>query len=135
MARGLDKIKARFEKELKIKQRKSEAIVVGASLVAVNKAKELAPIEFGKLRQGINSTEKSKLARRVSSQMPYSLFQEYGTRSKLRVPADVPEQMRSVALNYKAGSKGGEGGVAPKLFMYQGYKEAEKFIKKQLEKL
>ena len=67
-----------------------------------NKAKKLAPINLGQLRNSIALTKDSELTYTVAANASYSAYVEFGTGPQVNVPADFT----SYALQFKGKSSG-----------------------------
>ncbi|MCB0448417.1 MAG: HK97 gp10 family phage protein [Gelidibacter sp.] len=101
-------------------------------------AKQLAPIDSGKLRQSIKSFEVGKLKWKVLANAtglaPYAAYQEFGTGGLVEVPAELAE----MAIKFK-----GKGikkvDLRPQPFMYpalvKGRKQYVEDLKSELEVL
>lgn len=132
MAKGLNRIKNMFKNKGVELSRKSDEIVKSTALSAFNVAKRKAPVRFGKLRQGINF-ETKYLEAKVFSQMPYSVFVEFGTGLKVDT-SDTPPEMLEIAEMYKDGG-GSSGGQEPQPFMRPAYRAAKGVMKIKLATL
>jgi HK97 gp10 family phage protein len=73
----------------KIRRRAAQVVKEAANDCAV-RAKSSAPVDTGALRAEIHVEEKSELASDTVSAMPYSLYQEYGTRYMAAQPYMTP---------------------------------------------
>lgn len=73
----------------KIRRRASRVVKEAANECAA-RAKAAAPVDTGALKQEIHVEEKSDLASDTVSAMPYSLYQEYGTRYMAAQPYMTP---------------------------------------------
>lgn len=99
---GIDSIKTALENiDTKLKKEVSNEINASALTIQSN-AKRLAPVNFGKLRNGIALVRNNDLTFTVESKESYSPYIEFGTGGKVNVPADF----QSYALTFK-GQKGG----------------------------
>lgn len=96
MAKGLNRIKNLLKNKGVEVQRQSSKIVAECAFVGRNVAIQKAPVAFGKLRQGIN-IKVSTLKAEVYSQMPYSVYVEFGTGKKVKVPSNTPTQLKKAA--------------------------------------
>jgi len=94
---GLETVIRSFGKDADKIRKRSEQIVITNALEGRNEAIKLAPIAFGKLRQGIAVEKLSPLEQSVISQMDYSPFVEFGTGGKVSVPAE----WQSIAMQFK----------------------------------
>lgn len=123
-----------------------------------NKAKELAPVDIGNLRENIVNEEIAPLQYQVSAKAFYSAYMEFGTGKRVK----VPQEFNSMALEFKRKGKGDfqEGlesiriwtkhvgipeeaaypifmsilkkGLKPRPFMYPAYVYGRKTYKKDL---
>lgn len=111
MARGA-RIEIRGLKELRKKLKGIPDRVAGEVDVAMsvaakdyeNRAIDDAPINLGNLKNRISSYQVKQMDWEVVSQADYSAFVEFGTRTRVQVPADLQ--------NYAAKFKGNSGGDA-----------------------
>jgi HK97 gp10 family phage protein len=129
------------------------------------KAKQNAPANFGKLKQGIEPEKINPLTWEVIANTPYAGFVEFGTRSKVQVPAEMQEVANAIKSNPKGSFEDGlrsiqdwcrakgideraaypifisilEEGIEPRPFMFpawkQGGQKLEANLKKTLEVL
>lgn len=104
-AKGLNDIKKALKNKGVELNRKADKVVSNTAFVGRNVAVQKAPVAFGKLRQGIN-IEKGHLSAKVYSQMPYSVYIEFGTGKKVEVPVDTPDELKKVARK-ATGNRGG----------------------------
>lgn len=92
-------------------------------------AKKFAPVDMGKLRQGIKAEELNPLSYRILAAEVYSAFQEFGTGGLV----DVPKGWEALAIQFK-----GEGkkqiNMPAQPFMYPAFKKGEKNYHKDLKK-
>jgi len=94
------------------------------------KAKQLAPVDLGKLRQSINYSKiNGGLGAMVSVNVSYAAYQEFGTGGSVNVPAE----MRELAEHYK-----GKGvrviNLRPQPFLYPAFVENRKKLVDTLKK-
>jgi HK97 gp10 family phage protein len=66
-------------------------------------AKKLAPKNFGKLAQSISSSKVKESNYKITVNEIYGAYMEFGTGTKVRVPAE----MQSIASQFKGGGKKG----------------------------
>ena len=96
---------SKYSKEVQIDTAKA----MNTSMLAVeSEAKRNAPVDTGRLRSSIVTTKatQSDLVARTEVGVNYAPYIEFGTRSKV----DVPAGLESYALQFK-GSGGGSGGA------------------------
>lgn len=125
-------------------------------------AKKMAPKNFGKLAQSISHSKVKDLVWKVTVNEVYGAYMEFGTGTKVKVPAEFAEiakefQGKKSKGNWKDAlesikiwckSKGIDekaaypilakilgAGVNPKPFLYPAYKKGEKDLILNLEKL
>lgn len=125
-------------------------------------AKKLAPKNFGKLAQSISRKKVKSLVWKVTVNEIYGAYMEFGTGTKVRVPAEFAEMAKSFqgkkgtgtfkdaleAIKVWCRSRGIDekaaypilakilgAGVNPQPFLYPAYKKGEKDLLKNLEKL
>lgn len=125
-------------------------------------AKKLAPKNFGKLAQSISHKKVKNLVWKVTVNEIYGAYLEFGTGTKVRVPAEFAEMAKSFqgkkgtgtfkdaleAIKVWCRSRGIDekaaypilakilgAGVNAQPFLYPAYKKGEKDLLKNLEKL
>lgn len=130
--KGLNGIKKMLKNKGRDLARKSDDAVKSAGMSAVVVAKRKAPIRLGKLRQGIN-IKNEYLKANVFSQMPYSVFVEFGTGLKTDL-SNTPPEMKEIAQMYKDGG-GSSSGQNPQPFMRPAYAAAKAVLKIKLAQL
>jgi hypothetical protein len=74
----------------------------------VDRAQDAAPINVGVLKGQITSTQLAEMDWKVTSGADYSAFIEFGTRSRVQVPADLAQY----AQQFKGGNGGGDAKTA-----------------------
>lgn len=67
------------------------------------RAKQAAPVDQGRLRQEINPVRKTELTYEVVCNVDYAAYLEWGTKTKVRVPADIA----GYAAQFRGGRSGG----------------------------
>jgi len=95
-------------------------------------AKQIAPYDFGALRQNIKALEQDKLNWAVYANAfgnaPYSAYQEFGTGGLV----EVPDELKDIAIKFK-----GKGikkiDMRPQPFLYPAWKGAIPQYIKDLE--
>ena len=108
-----------------IKQMQNLGVNAEKSIVKINEktaqeivlnAKIAAPVDFGKLRQGIGTDSEGKLNQVVFAREKYSAFVEFGTGGLVSVPSELKE----VAMQFK-----GKGikkiNMQPRPFLYPAF--------------
>lgn len=77
-----------------------------------SRAKQAAPVDQGRLRSGITTHKEGPMRYEVSSEAEYSAYLEWGTKTKVRVPADIA----NYAQQFKSG--GNPGGAKKMIFAW-----------------
>lgn len=101
-------------------------------------AKMVAPIDLGKLRQGIKAIELGKSDFKImansSGLAPYSAYIEFGTGMLV----NVPEELREIAIRFK-GKGVKQINIQPQPYLYpswvKGKKQYVKDLKDELKRL
>jgi len=104
--------------------------IEGAGRQIELKAKQLSPVDLGKLRQSINYSKTSNgLGAMVSVNVSYAAYQEFGTGGLVNIPAEL----RELAEYYK-----GKGikkiNLRPQPYLYPAFVEGRKQLIEQLKK-
>jgi len=104
--------------------------IEGAGRQIELKAKQLAPVDLGKLRQSINYSKTSNgLGAMVSVNVSYAAYQEFGTGGLV----NIPTELRELAEFYK-----GKGikkiNLRPQPYLYPAFVEGRKQLIEQLKK-
>ena len=98
------------------------------------KAKQYAPVNYGKLRQGIKALPVGDLTYIIVALERYSAYQEYGTGGMVQVPQELYDN----AIQFK-GKGIREVNIPPQPFLYPAFVEGRDFyikeLKTQLDKL
>jgi HK97 gp10 family phage protein len=84
-------------------QRIASASVNAVGDMIVANAKQNAPADLGKIRQGITKEQVSQFQVMIAATAPESAFQEFGTGGRV----EVPEEMSDVASEFQGQSGGG----------------------------
>ena len=127
---GLEAVINSFGKDAKVIRKRTEQIVTTNALEGRNNAVKLAPIRFGKLRQGIAVEKIDALNQSVVSQMLYSPYVEFGTGGLV----EVPSEWKELAMEFK-----GKGirvvNIEPQPFMYPSWQMVKKQFSKDMIKM
>jgi HK97 gp10 family phage protein len=164
MAKGLKRIKNMLSNRGKKINREADVLVKKTALVGRNVAVQKAPSAFGQLRQGISIKSKFHKAE-VFSQAPYSVYVEFGTGKKVKIPSYTPAPLKKAAALMRSGRGGNfddfltrlsrwarlkgipneaiypmalsilRNGVEPQPFMRPAYIASRKFLLSGLKKL
>jgi HK97 gp10 family phage protein len=100
---GLPELLNKFKDLSTQGERLASAIVNSTADQIVAQAKENAPADLGKIRQGIVKEQISAFQVSIAATAPESVFQEFGTGGKV----DVPSEMADVASSFQGESGGG----------------------------
>jgi HK97 gp10 family phage protein len=68
-------------------------------------SKQLAPVDQGRLRAAIRGSQTGELASQVTCNIEYAAYQEWGTKTRVRVPAELS----AYAATFRGGGPGGPG--------------------------
>lgn len=128
--KGLDKVIARL-KALGVQgEQMVKDEVEGAGRDIETKAKQLAPVDLGALRQSINySSEANGYKAVISANVSYAAYQEFGTGGLV----NVPPEMKEIAEYYK-GKGVRQINLRPQPFLYPAFVEGRKKFIEQLKK-
>lgn len=94
---GFDAFKRKLSDLPTKTERVCGAIVQDEAMKWAGLAKRSAPVNFGRLRQGIQAVNIAPLTAEVVSQIRYSPYVEWGTGAKVSVPPDLSDY----ALRFK----------------------------------
>lgn len=114
-------IKGLMELQLKVKNfnsnlnKEATAIVERGAQVFVRNAKRDAPVDFGVLRNSITYTKSSGIGFEVISGARYSPYLEWGTITKV----DVPAEQSSYAIQFKGSGLKTTGGIKPHPYFFK----------------
>mgnify|MGYP006440328075 FL=1 len=133
--KGLNKLKGRIDKAGRGLSNEYDRETQKAALIARNAAIQRVPVDKGQLKQSISFDRKGKSFYRLSAQMPYAVFQEFGTGYSIQVPSDIESKLRRIGLDHKFGSTMQSNGIKPKLFMTAGYRVAKSYLKVKMQKI
>lgn len=93
-----------------------------------------APIDLGKLRQGIKSIELGysnfKVMTNVNNIAPYTAYMEFGTGGLVK----VPNELKDIAIKFK-GKGVKEVNISPRPFLYPAFVKGRKQYLKDLKDL
>ncbi len=125
---GVNELKAAFKKYGNDAVKEFASITEFKAREIEQKAKSLAPYDNGTLRQNIRAEKQSELDWKVTSYMPYSAFQEFGTGGLV----NIPDGWKSMAAQFKGrGIK--QINIKPQPFMYPAFVFGRKTYKKDIE--
>ena len=97
--KGMKELLAKLKKLGKEGEESIAVVTADAAQNITGKAKLYAPVNFGKLRQGIIPRAINKLTWEVVATEPYSAYLEFGTGISVSVPAE----MQDIASQFKGG--------------------------------
>jgi hypothetical protein len=106
--KGLKELQAKFKEIPKNVAEEVDGAMYVAALDFVDRAQDAAPINVGVLKGQITSTQLAEMDWKVTSGADYSAFIEFGTRSRVQVPADLAQY----AQQFKGGNGGGDAKTA-----------------------
>ena len=119
----------KFDKFGKAGEKEVEALTRLAANEIEAEAKRLAPVDLGKLRQGIRAEEITKKSWTVTAYEKYSAFMEFGTGGLV----SIPKGWEAMAAQFR-----GRGikkiNLTPQPFLYPAFKKGGKMYRKDLKK-
>ena len=129
--KGLNKLLKKFETLDKEIIKNVEDIIEGAAQDIEVDAKVAAPVDFGKLRQGIKlePIAGKEMGYRVVAKEKYSAFMEFGTGGK---NVKVPAELKKIAAEFK-GKGIREVNIQPRPFLYPAFVKHRKILIKDLK--
>lgn len=128
--KGLNKLLKKFETLDKEIIKNVKDTIEGAAQDIEVDAKVAAPVDFGKLRQGIKlePIAGKEMGYRVVAKEKYSAFMEFGTGGRVKVPTELKE----VAIQFK-GKGIREVNIQPRPFLYPAFVKHRKILIKDLK--
>ena len=128
--KGLQELLKKFKTLDKEIVQNVEDIMEGAAKNIEEDAKVAAPVDFGKLRQGIKlePIAGKEMGYRVVAKEKYSAFMEFGTGGRVKVPSELKE----VAIQFK-GKGIREVNIQPRPFLYPAFVKNRKILIKDLK--
>jgi HK97 gp10 family phage protein len=127
--KGLRELQAKLSKKQSSLTTEGEAVLERAAQVFVRNAKRDAPKDMGRLAQGISYMKTGALSFTIVSAQEYSPYVEWGTITKVKVPAGE----QNYAIQFKGRGIKKNGGVHPRPFFFRqtpfAKAEAEKGLK------
>ena len=128
--KGLNKLLKKFETLDKEIIKNVKDTIEGAAQDIEVDAKVAAPVDFGKLRQGIKlePIAGKEMGYRVVAKEKYSAFMEFGTGGRVKVPTELKE----VAIQFK-GKGIREVNIQPRPFLYPAFVKNRKILIKDLK--
>lgn len=128
--KGLNKLLKKFETLDKEIIKNVKDTIEGAAQDIEVDAKVAAPVDFGKLRQGIKAQPIAgkEMGYRVVAKQEYSAFMEFGTGGRVKVPTELKE----VAIQFK-GKGIREVNIQPRPFLYPAFVKNRKILIKDLK--
>lgn len=126
---GTNALLKKFDKFGKAGEKEVESITRLAANEIEAEAKRLAPVDLGKLRQGIRAEEVTKKSWTVTAYEKYSAFMEFGTGGLV----SIPKGWEAMAAQFR-----GRGikkiNLTPQPFLYPAFKKGGKMYRKDLKK-
>ena len=129
--KGLQELLKKFKTLDKEIVQNVEDIMEGAAQDIEVDAKVAAPVDFGKLRQGIKAQPIAgkEMGYRVVAKEKYSAFMEFGTGGK---NVKVPAELKKIAAEFK-GKGIREVNIQPRPFLYPAFVKNRKILIKDLK--
>lgn len=129
--KGLDELQAKFKNLPKEVQKIASASLEEGARLFVRGAQRDAPVNFGVLRQGISYLKTQELSFTVVSNAFYSPYNEWGTITRVRVPASEA----AYASTFKGRGLRKTGGMFPHPFFFKQILPTKAQIEKDLQKI
>lgn len=107
---GFDKFGAKLQNLPKVVMAEIDREIEDSADHWVELAKKDAPVDQGRLRNEIRAVEKGSHTYEIISGVEYSAYVEWGTKTKVKVPADI--------AGYAAQFRGGTGAGNAKEMIY-----------------
>ena len=128
--KGLNKLLKKFETLDKEIIKNVKDTIEGAAQDIEVDAKVAAPVDFGKLRQGIKlePIAGKEMGYRVVAKEKYSAFMEFGTGGRVKVPSEL----KKIAAEFK-GKGIREVNIQPRPFLYPAFVKNRKILIKDLK--
>jgi hypothetical protein len=111
---GIGKLIKRTDRYAKNLIKEADAELSALSVEYEDRAQMSAPVDTGLLRSKITAFHKGQLYHGVVSQAPYSAYIEWGTITRVSVPADLVE----FAAQFKGKGIRKTGGIHPRPFFF-----------------
>ena len=129
--KGLQELLKKFKTLDKEIVKNVDDLIEGSAQEIELDAKVAAPVNFGKLRQGIKSEpiQGEKLGYRVVAKEKYSAFMEFGTGGE---NVKVPPELKKIAAEF-IGKGIREGNITPRPFLYPAFVKHRKILIKDLK--
>ena len=98
--KGLTELKKKLQDKQRMLRAEVDAVLKDGAQMFVELASKDAPVDQSILRQGITFYKKRDLVYTVASNANYSVFVEFGTRSRYRpIPGVTPEYKKGKSAN------------------------------------
>lgn len=130
MVKGLDKLLTKLSKMSKEIVKDVDDIMEATSQEIEADAKVLAPVDLGKLRQGIKAYKKKDLNYVIEAREKYSAYMEFGTGGLV----NVPKEMEDIAIQFK-GKGVKQVNLQPQPFLYPAFIKNREILIKDLKSL
>ena len=123
--KGMNKLITKLQNMSKEGKERVKGTVEATAQDIEYNAKSFAPVDTGKLRQGINAEQTGELSWKVVAREPYSAYMEFGTGGLVNVPPELAD----IAIQYK-GKGVRQINIAPRPYMYPAFLKGRiQFIK------
>ena len=106
--KGLKELQNKFKEIPRNVAEEVDGAMQVAALDFESRAVDAAPVNAGRLKGQISSDRLAEMDWKVTSGAEYSAFIEWGTRSRVQVPADLAQY----AQQFKGGNGGGDAKTA-----------------------
>jgi HK97 gp10 family phage protein len=128
--KGLDKLFKDLSNLGKDVQKKVAIVTDANAKEIVVDARQRAPIDLGKLRQGINNEKKGEFNQVIFARERYSAYMEFGTGGMVK----VPNELKELAIQFK-GKGVKEINLQPRPYLYPAFVKGRQQYIEDLEAL
>ena len=128
--KGLDKVLKELKQFGKEAEKEIDDVTDAVALEIVDDAKQLAPVDIGKLRQGIGKQKKEELNRTIFAREKYSAYIEFGTGGLV----NVPNELKELAIQFK-GKGVKQINIKPQPYLYPALLNGRKVYLDELKQL
>jgi HK97 gp10 family phage protein len=127
--KGVNEVLKNFKKFGKASVKQFEDITKIKALEIAAEAKRLAPVDTGKLKQGILVDKVNKLTYDIVATEPYSAYLEFGTGTEV----SIPKGWEDIAIQFK-GKGVRKVNIPPQPYLNPAFRKGAKLYMKDLEK-
>ena len=133
--RGLRELQARISSMPKNIHKQVSAVVEAGAKRWVQLAQNAAPVDQGKLKQGISykptASNPGSISFKIVSNAEYSAYMEWGTITKVNIPSGE----EGYASQFKGRGIKTSGGIYPRPFFFKHKEPVKLFIEKAIKSI